>query len=127
MKIVLFGATGHVGQRIAKEALERGHEVVGVVRDPERSQAPDPRVALVRGDATDAASVARVARGADAVVNSISPRPGSLGKAPSLAEAARAVIAGLGEAGVKRLLVVGGAGSLEVAPGVRLLDTPEFP
>ena len=127
MKIVIFGATGHVGQRIAREALERGHQVVGVVRDPARSRAPDPRVALVRGDATDAASVAEAVRGADAVVNAISPRPGSTGTAPSLAEAARAVIAGLTQAGVKRLIIVGGASSLEVAPGVRLLDTPEFP
>jgi uncharacterized protein YbjT (DUF2867 family) len=59
MKIVIFGATGHVGQRIVREALQRGHQVVGVVRDPSRSQSPDPRVTLVQGDATDAGSVAR--------------------------------------------------------------------
>lgn len=127
MRVILFGATGHVGQRIVREALERGHEVVGVVRDPARAQAPDPRVTLVQGDATDAASVASVVRGADAVVSSISPRPGTTGEAPSLAAAARALIAGLREAGVKRLLVVGGAGSLEVAPGVALMDAPGFP
>lgn len=127
MKIVLFGATGHVGQRIVREALERGHDVVGVVRDPARSQAPDPRVRLVQGDATDPASVARVARGPDAVVSSVSPRPGTTGTAPSLSDVARGLIAGLREAGVKRLLVVGGAGSLEVAPGVALMDAPGFP
>lgn len=127
MKIVLFGATGNIGQRIAKEALERGHEVVGVVRDPERSQAPDPRVQLVQGDATDPASVASVVQGADAVVNAISPRPGTTGKAPSLSTAAHALIAGLKQAEVKRLVVVGGASTLEVAPGVALLDTPDFP
>ena len=127
MKIVLFGATGHVGQRITAEALRRGHEVVGVVRDPSRAQSPDPRVALVQGDATDAASVAAAVRGADAVVSSVSPRPGTTGEAPRLAEVARALIAGLRQAGVKRLVVVGGAASLEVAPGVALLDTPGFP
>jgi putative NADH-flavin reductase len=128
MKIVLFGATGNIGQRIAREALQRGHEVVGVVRDPDRAQAPDPRVALVRGDATDAESVAAVASGADAVVSAISPRPGAHGlPAPSLAEAARALIAGARKAGTKRLVVVGGAGSLEVAPGKRLMDLPDFP
>jgi len=127
MKIVLFGATGNVGQRIAREALERGHEVVGVVRDPSAARTPDPRVTLVQGDATDAASVAAVVAGADAVVNSISPRPGSTGRAPSLVDAARALIAGVRQAGVKRLVVVGGAGSLEVAPGVALLDAPGFP
>ena len=128
MKIVLFGATGNIGQRIAKEALSRGHEVVGVVRDPEKVQPPDARVTLVKGDATDAASVARVAPGADAIVSAISPRPNARGlPAPSLAAAAKALIAGAKKAGVKRLLIVGGAGSLEVAPGVRLMDTPGFP
>jgi putative NADH-flavin reductase len=127
MRIVVFGVTGNVGQRIAREALERGHEVVGVVRDPSRATAPDPRVPLVRGDATDAGSVAGAARGADAVVSAISPRPGTTGTAPSLVDAARGLIAGLKEAGVKRLLVVGGAGSLEVAPGKMLMDLPDFP
>jgi putative NADH-flavin reductase len=97
------------------------------VRDPSRAQSPDPRVTLVRGDATDAASVAAVVRGADAVVSSVSPRPGTTGEAPSLVDVARALITGVREAGVRRLVVVGGAGSLEVAPGVALLDTPDFP
>lgn len=127
MKIVLFGATGQVGSRIAREALSRGHEVVGVVRDPSRATSPDERVRLVRGDATDPAEVARLARGADAVVSAVSPRPGTTGEAPRLAEVARALIAGVHEAGVKRLVVVGGASTLEVAPGVQLLDTPDFP
>jgi hypothetical protein len=127
MKIVLFGATGHVGQRIVAEALRRGHEVTGIVRDPSRAQSPDPRVTLVQGDATDAASVATVVRGADAVVSSVSPRPGTTGNAPTMVGTARALIAGLREAGVRRLVVVGGAGSLEVAPGVALVDTPDFP
>ena len=127
MKIVLFGATGNIGQCIAREALERGHEVIGVVRDPSQSQTPDPQVRLVQGDATNPASIASVARGADAVVNAISPRPGTTGNAPSLSTAAHALIAGLKQAGVKRLVVVGGASTLEVAPGVALLDTPDFP
>jgi putative NADH-flavin reductase len=127
MKIVLFGATGQVGQRIAREALERGHEVVGVVRDPQGARPPDPRVRLVQGDATDPASVAAVARGADAVVCAVSPRPGSTGHAPHLVDVARGLMAGVREAGVKRLVVVGGAGSLEVAPGVALIDAPGFP
>jgi uncharacterized protein len=128
MKIVLFGATGNVGQRVIKEALRRGSEIVGVVRDPAAAQSPDPTVKVVQGDATDAASVAAVTRGADAVVNAISPRPNARGlPAPSLTAAARALIAGMKRAGVKRLLVVGGAGSLEVAPGKQLVDQPDFP
>jgi putative NADH-flavin reductase len=128
MKIVLFGATGNIGQRIIAEALQRGHNVVGVVRDPGRVKSPDSRVPLAKGDATDAESVAKVSRGADAIVSAISPRPNARGlAAPSLAKAAKALIEGAKQAGVKRLLVVGGAGTLEVAPGQRLMDSKGFP
>ena len=128
MKIVLFGATGNVGRRIAAEAVRRGHEVAGVVRDPSAVQSPDPRVSLVRGDATMPESVVAVAKGADAAVSAISPRPNARGlAAPSLTANTRALIAGLRRAGVKRVLFVGGAGSLEIAPGKQLMDQPGFP
>ncbi len=128
MKLVVFGATGNVGQHVVAEALRRGHEVVGVVREPDAVQSPDKRVGLVKGDATNADSVAKVARGADAVVSAISPRPNARGlPAPSLAANSRAIIQGLRSAGVKRVLYVGGASSLEVAPGKALADLPDFP
>jgi putative NADH-flavin reductase len=128
MKLVLFGATGNVGRRIAAEAANRGHTVVGVVRDPAAAASPDPRVTLVKGDATDAASVASVVKGADAVVSAISPRPNPRGlPQPRLADNARALIAGLREAGTTRVLYVGGASTLEIAPGRQLLDEPSFP
>lgn len=128
MKLVLFGATGNVGRRVVAEALRRGHEVTGVVRDPDAVQSPDPRIRLVKGDATSADSVASVARGADAVVSAISPRPNARGlAAPSLETNARALIDGLRRAQVKRVLYVGGAGTLEVAPGRQLVDQPGFP
>src|SRR6184192_38802 len=128
MKLVVFGATGNVGQRVVAEALRRGHEVVGVVRDPDAVQSPDKRVKLLKGDATNADSVAKIARGADAVVSAISPRPNARGlSAPSLAANSRALIKGLRDAKVKRVLYVGGASSLEVAPGKALADLPDFP
>ena len=128
MRLVLFGATGNVGQRVAAEALRRGHEVVGVVRDPAAVKSPDPRVRLVKGDATNADNIAEIVRGADAVVSAISPRPNARGlPAPSLRANARALIKGLRVADVKRVLYVGGASSLEVAPGKALADTPDFP
>src|SRR5436190_11245591 len=128
MKLVVFGATGNVGQHVVAEALRRGHEVVGVVRDPDAVQSPDKRVKLLKGDATNADSVAKIARGGDAVVSAISPRPNARGlPAPSLAANVQALIAGLRSAGVKRVLFVGGAGSLEVAPGKQLMDQPGFP
>jgi uncharacterized protein len=128
MRIVVFGATGNIGRRIVLEALGRGHEVVGVVRDPAAVEAPDPRVRLVKADATSDEEVARVVSGADAVVSAISPRPNARGlPAPSLQANARALIAGLRRAGVTRVLYVGGASSLEVAPGQALADQPDFP
>jgi putative NADH-flavin reductase len=128
MKIVLFGATGMVGQRIAREALSRGHTVTGVVRDAAAVTSLDERMSLVKGDATDVASISAIVQGADAVVTAISPRPNARGlAAPSLATSAHALIAGLPAGGVTRLLIVGGAGSLEVAPGVMAMDTPTFP
>ena len=128
MRIVVMGATGNIGQRIVKEALSRGHEVVGVVRDPSQVESPDRRVALVKGDATNPVDVARVAHRANAIVSAISPRPNARGMAaPLLVDAARAIIAGAKKAAVKRVIFVGGAGSLELAPGKRLLDSPDFP
>lgn len=128
MKLVVFGATGNVDQRVVAEALRRGHEVVGVVRDPDAVKSPDKRVRLVKGDATNADDAARVARGADAVVSGISPRPNARGlPAPLLAANSRALIKGLRDAGVKRVLYVGGASSFEVAPGKALVDLPDFP
>lgn len=128
MKIVVIGATGNIGRRVATEALSRGHEVTGVVRDPAAAEPPDPGISLVKGDATRAEDVARVIKGADGVVSAISPRPNARGlPAPSLQANARALIAGLRAAHVKRVLYVGGASSLEVAPGQALADQPGFP
>jgi len=128
VKLVLFGAGGQVAQRIAHEALERGHEVIGVVRSAATVRSDNEHLRIVEGDATDPASIARFAKGADVVISALSPRPSPSGRpATSLPAAARALIAGATQAGVRRLIVVGGAGSLEIAPGVRLVDAPYFP
>jgi uncharacterized protein len=128
MHIVLFGAGGQVAQRIAREALNRDHRVTAVVLDRKRFKTYDDRLTVVEGSATDPASVARVSSGADAIVNAISPRPHPDGRSgSSLVDAARALIQGAKRAGVKRLVIVGGAGSLEVAPGKQLVDSPDFP
>jgi uncharacterized protein len=113
MKILLFGATGMIGQRIATELADRGHEVTGVSRS-----------GPVKGDVHDAATLAK---DYDAVVSAISPpRDGTEPEGPFL-DAYRALIQGVREAGVRRLIVVGGAGSLKIAPGLDLVDTPDFP
>lgn len=131
MKIILFGATGTIGQRIASEALDRGHEVIGVVRDTDEVVHPDDRLELADGDVTNAASVAHFAAGADALVNAIAPRITARGATvPSLTDAARALIAGAREAGVKRLVVVGAAGAADGASSAAdapVADSPTFP
>jgi putative NADH-flavin reductase len=123
MKVVLFGASGMIGSRILDELVRRGHAVTAVARHPEKVQALNG-VKAVKGDVADSASVASIAKGADAAISAYSP-PRS--DPAMLLDAARALVAGLKQAGVRRLIAVGGAGSLEVAPGVQLVDTPEFP
>ncbi len=125
MKIALFGATGTVGQRILSEALSRGHQVTAIVRDPSKVAA-QPNLAAVKGDVLDAASVAAVVRGSDAVISAFGPGVGA-GDPQMLVQAAHALVDGGKQAGVNRLIVVSGAGSLEVAPGLKLIDTPQFP
>jgi uncharacterized protein len=123
LKLVLFGAGGTIGSRIAMEAMERGHRVVVVQRNAGGLDLAGHHVLTVQGDATDPAEVARLAKGCDAVVSAIAPS-GDPGQLP---RAAHALLAGCRHAGVKRLVVVGGAGSLEVAPDRQLMDTPHFP
>lgn len=125
MKIALFGATGHVGHAILDEALSRGDDVTAIVRDASRLANPDPRVHVVTGDITKPDTWLDAVRGADAVVVSISARrDGSNDAIPTIAAT---VLDNLPKAGVKRLVWVGGAGSLETAPGVLVIDDPNFP
>ncbi|WP_055492210.1 NAD(P)-dependent oxidoreductase [Streptomyces sp. TP-A0356] len=124
MRIVLFGATGMVGSRIAAEAARRGHQVTAVSRS---GRSPVPGVTGAAADASDPARVAALAAGADAVASACGPpRDGSEPTEPFLA-LNRALVRGTRDAGVRRLVVVGGAGSLEVAPGRELVDQPGFP
>jgi putative NADH-flavin reductase len=126
MKIVLFGASGTIGRSIAGEALAHGHQVTAVVRDPTRVGPSHPALSAVAGDVLDPSNVATVAAGHDVVASAVGPRLPS--DDPKLVvDAARSLLDGLAQARVDRLVVVGGAGSLEVAPGVQLVDTPEFP
>lgn len=124
MKLAIFGATGSIGSRILDEALARGHDVVAIVRDPARL-APRERLAVATGDITAPDGYAAAIEGVDAVVVSVSPRGTTSGE--QLVALANDLLANLPGLGVKRLCWVGGAGSLEVAPGLRAVDTPDFP
>ena len=125
MKLVLFGATGHIGQGILDEALARGHDVIAVVRDPARLTRSDERLRVVTGDVSKPASWIDAVRGSDAAVASLSARRDQ--DFASVAGNARVLLEQLPAAGVTRLAWVGGAGTLEVAPGRRVIDDPDFP
>ena len=114
--IALIGASGSAGSRILKELTDRGHSVTAIARHPERIAAL-AGVTAVKGDAQDLQGLASVLRGQDAVVSAVNF---TSSEPHTLIEAVRA-------SGVKRYLVVGGAGSLEVAPGQRVIDLPDFP
>ena len=123
MNVVLLGASGMIGSRVLEELVSRGHSVIAAARNPEKI-AQGAGITVVNADADDPESVAAAADGADAAVCAIAPPPGN----PfAIAGIVTSVMDGLGRAGVKRLIVVGGAGSLEVAPGIQLVDTAEFP
>jgi putative NADH-flavin reductase len=126
MNIVVFGATGMVGSRIATEAGRRGHEVVAVSRSGD-TPVDAPNVTAVKADASDPSAVARASQGADVVASALGPRrdiPHPTGPFLALNQA---LLAGMHTAGVQRLMIVGGAGSLLVRPGTQLMDTPDFP
>ena len=116
MKIALIGATGNAGSRILAELLQRGHAVTAIVRHPEKVPS-QPGVSACKGDILDQDGTAALLSGHDAVISSVHFTATDPDK---LLEAVRA-------SGVKRYLVVGGAASLEVAPGQKLIDSPDFP
>jgi uncharacterized protein len=125
MKIVLFGSTGMIGSRVLKELLARGHKVTVAARNPARVPS-EPDVKVVKGDVLNAESVASVVKGADAVISAYGP--GTTGDFQKLmVESTHALITGLEKERVQRFIMVGGAGSLLVAPGVDLIDSGHLP
>ncbi|MFG3258284.1 NAD(P)-dependent oxidoreductase [Streptomyces sp. NPDC048172] len=127
MKIVLLGATGMVGSRIAVEALSREHEVTAITRSGLAPEDGNPRLTAVAADASDPERIAELAAGHDVVTSALAPpRDGSDPREPFTA-LYDGILRGVRQSGVRRIVIVGGAGSLLVGPGKMLLDTPEFP
>jgi putative NADH-flavin reductase len=123
MKIVLYGATGQAGSRILKELLARGHKVKAVSRDVSRLPTADA-VIKKQDDLSDANRIVGIIKGADAVISAYAP-PGE--NTDALIEVTKRQVEAVKKAGVPRLLVVGGAGGLEISPGVTLLDSGHLP
>ena len=116
MKIAVIGASGQAGSRIVAELARRGHTVTAIARNPEKIAA-HAGVTARQGDAFDPAAIAKLLAGHDVAISSIH----------FTASDPEKLIGAVKAAAVGRYLVVGGAGSLEVAPGVRLVTTPTFP
>lgn len=126
MKIALIGATGFVGSAILKEALQRGHDVTAIVRHPEKVK-PHPKLRPHKADIQKVDEVTLSVAGHDAVISAFNPGWSNPDIYNQQVKGTRTIIDGVKKAGIKRLLFVGGAGSLEVKPGVQSVDLPEFP
>ena len=126
-KIVLIGASGFIGSVILKEALDRGHKVTAVVRLPEKITLVHKNLVKKEGDVSFSETLSEVSKGADTVISAYNPG----WKNPVIAEETtrvyKAILEGVRLSGVKRFLVVGGAASLYISPGKRLMDTGVIP
>ena|SRR5580698_7859496 len=123
MKVVVYGATGNAGKEIVKELLARGHQVTGVARNTDSLKAI-PGVTPQTDDLSNVDAIAAIIQGADAVVTAYQPPPDN---PDALVDVTRREIDAVKKSGNIRLLVVGGAGLLEVAPGVTLINSGHLP
>lgn len=124
-KIAIIGASGYVGTALLNEAVKRGHQVSALVRHPEKIAA-NANVTAVKADVLDTDGLAALLKGHDLVISAYNPgwqeadiRNIHIKGSKSISEAVK-------KAGIKRLIAVGGAGSLEIN-GQQLVDSPEFP
>ncbi len=120
MKIAIIGATGFVGSGILSEALSRGHDVTGIVQDPNKLPSNE-KLTPAKADVRDTEALKSLIAGHDVVISAFNPGKDEDGTGR------RSIIEAVKASHVERLIVVGGAGSLEVAPGQRLVDQPGFP
>ena len=124
--VLLIGATGFVGSAILNELVNRGHKVTAIVRDA-KSLADKQGVEAVVADDTNPAELAQLAKGKDAIISAYNPGWKNPRQYEETLENYPKIVEGAKQAGVRRLLIVGGAGTLFVNPGVRLIDTGTLP
>jgi hypothetical protein len=126
MKIALIGASGFVGSAILKEALARGHQITAVVRNAGKIT-QQPGLKAMSADIFDETSLAKILTGQEAVISAFNPGWADADIYNNTLKGTHSILNAVKKAGVKRLLIVGGAGSLEIKPGLQLVDTPDFP
>jgi putative NADH-flavin reductase len=123
MNVTLYGGSGRIGTRILNELTSRGHQVTAVARDVAKIE-PRPGVRIVQGDLGSSTAIENAATGSDAIISSYGTKSG---QPDEVLEITRNLIQAMREGVSKRLMVVGGASSLEIAPGRILFDEPTFP
>jgi len=126
-EIVLIGASGFVGSAILKEALNRGHKVKAVVRNPGKITLKNQNLTVEKGDVSSSELVSKLCKGADTVISAYNPGWTNPEIVSETLKNYPAILEGVKKSGVKRFLVVGGAGSLFVSPGLRLMDSGVIP
>jgi putative NADH-flavin reductase len=124
MKVALYGATGKSGSRILKELVSRGHQVIAIVRNPAKLPKPAPGVLVKEDDLSDSKKIAAAVDGAEAVISAYAPPQNDV---DAIVGVTQRQVAALNHGSSVRLIVVGGAGGLNVAPGVTLIDSGYLP
>lgn len=125
--IVLIGASGFVGSAILNEALNRGFHVTAVARNPDKIKIINENLKVQKADVSSLDEVCKVCKGAEAVISAYNPGWNNPTIYDDTISVYLTIIDGVKKAGVNRLLMVGGAGSLFIAPGLRLVDSGEVP
>ena len=126
-KVVLIGASGFVGSAILNEALNREIQVTAVVRHPEKIKIQNENLIIKKADVSSLDEVAEVCKGADAVISAFNPGWDNPDIYEETIKVYLTIMDGVKKSGVSRFLMVGGAGSLFIAPGIRLVDSGEVP
>jgi putative NADH-flavin reductase len=126
-KIVLIGASGFIGSAILKEALDRSHFVIALVRHPKKIKIIHNHLIVKMGDVSLSKIVTEASNGADAVISAYNPGWKNPDIAAETSRVYKSILEGVRKSGVKRFLVVGGAGSLFISPGKRLMDSGVIP
>ena len=125
-EVLLIGATGFVGSAILNELLNRGHKVTAVVRDPAKLEGK-AGVTAVKEDVANVDAIAALAKGKDAVISAYNPGWTNPDIAALITENYPRILNAAKQSGVGRLLIVGGAGTLFCAPGLRVVDSGAIP
>lgn len=126
-KVVLIGASGFVGSAILNEALNRDFHVTAVVRNPDKIKIENEHLVVKKADVSSLDEVYGVCKGADAVISAFNPGWDNPNIYDETIKVYLTIIDGVKKSGVNRFLMVGGAGSLFIAPGLRLVDSGEVP